>query len=959
MSENKNDKLKNFSKDMRGDQVIQDSESGALISLYLSSAEKVLKELNKISRSMCLAKWYNVSINLTTGQTQSCYHPQASPIPAGELKVNPSALHNTEYKKIQRIKMLNGERPEECSYCWKIEDSGSGEHLSDRAYRSADLYTEELLLEAQKLGGEGNPIPRYVELSFSQKCNFKCSYCSPHLSSAWFDEVSTLGSYRINDYAHNDPRGLAGLGLMPSAEKTKKYVEAFWKWWPELYGELKHLKITGGEPLIDENTYKIFDYVIANPKKELQLMVMSNCNPSQEQWDRFLEKVKKMAAAEAMDHFMLFCSLDSWGEQAEYIRNGLSFEKLHKNISDFLEQTEKTSITIISTFNLLSVVGFKNFLKGILELRKKYSNDRQKVWIDFPVLQSPQWLSVKLLPKEYLEYIKECIAFVEGNLETAETRFKGFKDFELAKIKALYATMQEVVDQETTRRHREDFIKFFDLHDKRRNTSYRKTFPEMTQFFDVCENNEQASIIADISRVEDLERGEETFLNKSPASYQEYKKTILDPVSPSFCAAKWYNATIWLGAGITASCHHPKAHRIPLSELEKNYKAIHNTEYKKKQRKLMLEGARPPECEYCWKAEDAQNENVSDRVFKSIIYKEKDVSKLKNSDPNENIDLKTLEISFDRICNFACSYCNPGFSSSWVKDIKENGPYKKLGPDGIEHYESTNDWGQVYSANRENPYIDAFWKWWPELSKTLFELRVTGGEPLMSLQFWKLIDWFTENEGSNIRFAVNSNLGAESRLIEKLIKKSKDIKKFDLYTSCEATGKQAEYIRDGLCYDNWKNNLIKSIEDGNFRKVVIMMTVNSLSIFGITDFMDEMLEQKNKFGREHPVFSLSILRHPNFQSVAILPDHLKLYAKNRLQMWYDKNQNSLMLQKIELDSIKGVINHLDTTESGDKKNSKEILWKDFKNFYTQYDARRKKSFNSTFPIILTDWMDSI
>ena len=37
----------------------------------------------------------------------------------------------------------------------------------------------------------------------------------------------------------------------------------------------------------------------------------------------------------------------------------------------------------------------------------------------------------------------------------------------------------------------------------------------------------------------------------------EFKQTVLDTKSASFCGAKWYNATIWLGSGMTTSCHHP------------------------------------------------------------------------------------------------------------------------------------------------------------------------------------------------------------------------------------------------------------------------------------------------------------------------------------------------------------------------------------------------------------------
>jgi len=80
-------------------------------------------------------------------------------------------------------------------------------------------------------------------------------------------------------------------------------------------------------------------------------------------------------------------------------------------------------------------------------------------------------------------------------------------------------------------------------------------------------------------------------------SYSEYRERVIDPISSSFCAAKWYNATVWLNSGSTTSCHHPPAHRISVDEIAKNPKALHNTQHKKMTRKQMLAGERPPECE--------------------------------------------------------------------------------------------------------------------------------------------------------------------------------------------------------------------------------------------------------------------------------------------------------------------------------------------------------------------------
>ncbi len=98
----------------------------------------------------------------------------------------------------------------------------------------------------------------------------------------------------------------------------------------------------------------------------------------------------------------------------------------------------------------------------------------------------------------------------------------------------------------------------------------------------------------------------------------DYKKQILDTKSASFCGAKWYNATIWLGSGMTTSCHHPLPHKINLNEIKDNPSAIHNTKEKKEQRKQMQVGERPAGCEYCWKIEDLDKNYFSDRSKKTI-----------------------------------------------------------------------------------------------------------------------------------------------------------------------------------------------------------------------------------------------------------------------------------------------------------------------------------------------------
>ena len=436
----------------------------------------------------------------------------------------------------------------------------------------------------------------------------------------------------------------------------------------------------------------------------------------------------------------------------------------------------------------------------------------------------------------------------------------------------------------------------------------------------------------------------------------EYKKKILDTKSPSFCAAKWYNATIWLGSGMTTSCHHPLPHKIDLEEIKMNPSAIHNTRQKKEQRRQMQSGERPSGCEYCWKIEDMGRDAISDRVYKSKIYSNKDLDHAFELDPNKNVNLKTLEIAFDRTCNFGCSYCNPAFSSTWANDVKQKGAYTDMTTDGRNHFTHAHDSAEPYKKDETNPYVEAFYKWWEtDLHKSLDELRITGGEPMMSPNLWRLLDWIEtqgEKMNPNMRIAINSNLGAKQSIIDRFKTKLKGFKNFHLYTSNEATFKQAEYIRDGMVYSDWFSNVLHMMVDKVPSEIHNMATINALCLESLPEFLEKIIWLKNASKVYGPTinFTLNILRFPSFQSPLVLPDELRNKFKGDIERFLTNNEK--WLEGMEINHTQRLIDYLDvvkTPHAGAATQDK--LQKDFKTFYSQYDKRRGKDFEKTFPII--------
>ena len=438
----------------------------------------------------------------------------------------------------------------------------------------------------------------------------------------------------------------------------------------------------------------------------------------------------------------------------------------------------------------------------------------------------------------------------------------------------------------------------------------------------------------------------------------EYKRRVIDIKSASFCAAKWYNATIWLGSGQTTSCHHPLPHAIDIEAIKTNPKAIHNTREKKHQRAQMQAGERPSGCEYCWKIEDIGKDAISDRVYKTVIYDDGDLDEAFNTPPEQDINLQTLEIAFDRTCQFACSYCNPAFSSTWVKDIRRNGGYTNLVSDGRNHFTHEHPGSQLYTIDDVNPYVEAFFKWWEsDLHKTLKELRITGGEPLMSGYTWRLIDWFQTNRGaSTTRLAINSNLGFEQDKLERLLDATEGIE-LDLYTSNESIDQHAVYIRDGLDWDQWTNNVTYLLDSDRLRGLHVMCTINALCLISLPEFLWSIVELKKKYGKDAINFSLNILRFPSFQSPLVLPKDIKEQAIGELVRFHMANAHNL--HEFEVNQVERLFNYLReviSPHSGAMETS--ILQRDFKNFYEQYDQRRGKDFRATFPQ-LAKWYDTL
>jgi hypothetical protein len=240
---------------------------------------------------------------------------------------------------------------------------------------------------------------------------------------------------------------------------------------------------------MDKNTYKVFDYVLALPNPELHLNVTSNFSVDDSLFNKYINYVKQLCNTQ-IEHFMQYVSLDSGNHaHAEYIRHGLVYNRLHEYVNRYLTEIPyRNSLTFIITMNNLSVLGIQRQLEWILELRRLYSKTYQRVWFDTPLLRTPTWQSIQILPPVYAGVLDRVADWMELNLETLDNPYHGFKDYEVQRMRRDVTWMKEGVNLDTVylKQQRADFYRFFREHDSRRNTDFTTTFPEMKEFWNEC-----------------------------------------------------------------------------------------------------------------------------------------------------------------------------------------------------------------------------------------------------------------------------------------------------------------------------------------------------------------------------------------------------------------------------------------------------------------------------------------
>lgn len=445
--------------------------------------KKVIK-INSVSPTFCIAKWKQSTTTLYNGMTHSCHHPVQHKINIEDLSKSITSLHNTPTKMAARQDMLDGVQTKECDYCWNIENLDQ-DHFSDRHYKSANegMGLWQSFDEVLASGVGENINPTYMEVAFESICNFKCSYCSPDVSSRWMEEVQSHGPYELADGTHQHHLGwLKDTGRFPIHHKEHNpYIEKFWEWWPDLYKSLNTFRITGGEPLLTENTWKILDYIIENPRPDFRLNINTNMCVPRKLIEKLCDKINQLEGK--IRQVTIFTSAESVGEQAEYSRFGMDWNQFTENVEYFLTHTpEKNQIFFMTTVNVFSASTFDKFLYYIADLRKKFRNSKEhnKAGFSISYLRWPVHQCITNLDDEQKKLFEERLLACVKDLHPDDSVIESLYMEEADQVHRLINFMNS---EPADPKQHANFAAFFDEYDERRGTDLLQTFPELSTMY--------------------------------------------------------------------------------------------------------------------------------------------------------------------------------------------------------------------------------------------------------------------------------------------------------------------------------------------------------------------------------------------------------------------------------------------------------------------------------------------
>ena len=254
-----------------------------------------------------------------------------------------------------------------------------------------------------------------------------------------------------------------------------------------------------------------------------------------------------------------------------------------------------------------------------------------------------------------------------------------------------------------------------------------------------------------------------------------------------------------------------------------------------------------PTCHTCYDLEHGNKgfDIISDRVF----Y----IRELKHTPPAVytpgNFDLQAIDVRWTNLCNFACVYCSPQFSSKWAGEL------------------------QLVQQGPTQTQIDHFKQYVFDHATQLKHVYLAGGEPLLMKENLELL-LLLKKVNPDVNLRINTNLSKVDTHVFDLICEFENV---HWTVSVETIEQEFEYIRYGGTWAGFKDNLtvIKNLNH-KISFNMLHFLLNYQSIFDCVDYLKSLDFHNNSF-------IIGALLEPEYLNIRHLPDCVLHSLKHTLE----------------------------------------------------------------------------
>lgn len=361
-------------------------------------------------------------------------------------------IFNNDKTKEIRLNMLNDKPIDLCRTCYRIEESSS--HSYRNFSKSMFLKYFDELVDCTKSDGSVEPFQmRYLDIRFSNICNFKCRTCGSECSSQWAAEEKKIDKNKFITLHADDHKGT----LLQEVLEHIDYVDMVY--------------FAGGEPLIMDEHYLILEELIKRNKNNVTLKYNSNAS------NLIYKNYDLLDLWSNFNKIELNCSIDHYGEKAEYIRHGTDWGVVESNLIKFrsLENVNMSISTVLSVFNFVTLADFYYYMKS----NNLISPFDFNTYLTFT--SNPIYFSGTSLPTVLKNEGKESI---EGLIPILNSDSYNYSNY-VTLTNFLKQGIEFVYSEDTYELSKDTFIKEINLRDNLRNEDFLKVFPELSVMLNV------------------------------------------------------------------------------------------------------------------------------------------------------------------------------------------------------------------------------------------------------------------------------------------------------------------------------------------------------------------------------------------------------------------------------------------------------------------------------------------